>query len=136
MNTTKRNRNLKKWTWVFLVVSTLLILSYSAYNLKYIDIAAGIFKIEKKKYKLARVSLKSLSYISLAIYGDEPFIEEMKNLGWEYYDKFGRGYLFIKDGEEILATRSVILGRYTVFEVHNREYFENMNLENSEQTIN
>lgn len=105
----------------------LIVLVY--YELKFFDVIFGIYQLESKNKKKVKVSKKSLIYIMRSKEKEELFIDEMDLLGWKFYDAYGRGYLFTKNGEEILATQSKRFGRYTVYEIHNEEYFNYMNKE-------
>jgi hypothetical protein len=125
----KRN---KKMIFITILIASIIILSYSAYKLKYIDILLGIIKLERKKTKIVSISLKSFSFVTKTISSDQIFMDNMKSFGWTYYDKYGRGYLFVKEGEEILATRTNILSKYVIYEIHNKDFFDMMNKDSLE----
>jgi len=105
----------------------LIVLVY--YELKYSDVIFGIYQLERKNKKIVKVSRKSLIFIMKNKESEDLFIEEMDRMGWKFHDIYGRGYLFDKNGEEILAMQSKRFGRYTVYEIQNEKYFNYMNRE-------
>jgi hypothetical protein len=122
--------NRKKWGKALKIASILLSVVAIAvlyYELKFFDILLGVYKLEVQGKRIARVSKKSLMYVMRRQDEEDLFTREMEKLGWQFFDQYGRGYLFTKQGEEILATKSQHLGRYTVFEIHNEKYFNYMN---------
>jgi len=90
------------------------------YELKWMDLTLGIFKIEKEKKKIAKVKCKSLMFITLIGEDEDTFKDEMETYGWSFYSKYGRGYLFARNGEEVLAVRKEHFGRYAVYEIQNK----------------
>jgi len=108
---------------------SLIALAIAYYELKLLDISIGIYKLEIEGKKIAKVSKKSLIYIMKSREPRETFMDKMDSLGWKYYDSYGRGYLFTKEGEEILAIKSSYFGRYTVYEIYNDKYFNYINRE-------
>ncbi len=122
-------KKLIKLIKIITLILTIVAIVLVYYELKFFDIIIGIYQLESKNKKMVRVSKKSLIYIMRSKEKEELFISEMDSLGWKFYDAYGRGYLFTKNGEEILATQSKRFGRYTVYEIHNEEYFNYMNKE-------
>jgi hypothetical protein len=112
---------------VTLIVVSLIAIGIVYYELKFFDMMIGAFNLEKSNRKVVRVSKKALIYMMRSNEPEEVFLSEMENMGWTYFNTYGRGYLFTKGGEEILATKSKCFGRYTVFEIHNERYFNYMN---------
>ncbi len=96
----------------------LLLLAKSAYDLKFFDLLSGIVRLESdKNVKVKKISFKTISFITRS--GDEEyFIEEMKNLGWDYTARYGRGMVFAKDGYEILMAKMSYFGKYNFYEGH------------------
>lgn len=92
------------------------------YDLKVFDVLLGMVKLESRDKKVARVSLKSLSFMTKSDSEDD-FIMEMCNNGWEFVNNYGKGYLFARDGQEVLLTKKTYLKVYDVYEVTNRDYF-------------
>ena len=123
------NKKRFKWIKLFLIFLSLVTIAVIYYELKFFDIIIGAFQLEKNDKKVARVSQKSLIFMMKSKDPEEIFLEEMERLGWQYYNTYGRGYLFTKNGEEILATKSNHFGRYSVYEIHNEKYFNYMNRE-------
>ncbi len=115
--TENKNSKFQIIKWVVGAVG-LLILAKSAYDLKFFDLLSGIIRLESDKdAKFKKISLKTISFITRE--GDEEyFIEEMKNLGWDYTARYGRGMVFAKDGYEILMTKLGYFGRYNFYEGH------------------
>ena len=122
-------KKLMKFIKIITLILSVIVIVLVYYELKFFDIVIGIYQLESKNKKIARVSKKSLIYIMRSKEKEELFIHEMDLLGWKFYDAYGRGYLFTKNGEEILATQSKRFGRYTVYEIHNEKYFDYMNRE-------
>lgn len=122
------NKN-KKTIKIVIILLSVTALAIAYYELKLLDISIGIYKLEIEGKKIAKVSKKSLIYIMKSKEPKEVFMDKMDSLGWKYYDSYGRGYLFTKDGEEILAIKSSYFGRYTVYEIHNDKYFTYINRE-------
>ena len=120
-------KNKHRYLKMAIIIVSLIGIGIVYYELKFFDMLLGAYRLETGTNRVARVSQKALIYIMRANQPDEVFFEEMEQLGWTYYDTYGRGYLFTKNGEEILATRSKQFGRYTVFEIHNERYFNYMN---------
>ena len=121
------NKKCFKWIKNLLIVLSLIAIVVVYYELKFFDILIGSYQLEKNNKKIAKVSQKALIYIMKSKETEDVFFDEMERLGWKYYDTYGRGYIFVKNGEEILATKSSYLGRYIVFEIHNRKYFNTLN---------
>jgi hypothetical protein len=95
------------------------------YELKLLDLLIGIFKIEKLNQKIAKVSFKSLMFITKEN-DDEAFIDEMRRLGWKFKNVYGRGYLFEKSREEVIAVKREHFN-YTIYEVSPKTFFESKN---------
>ncbi|OPL09331.1 MAG: hypothetical protein AVO33_00410 [delta proteobacterium ML8_F1] len=121
---TRQNRKALKWLSILLSVGAIAVLYY---ELKFFDLLLGVYNLEIRGKRIARVSQKTLMYVMRSHEDEDLFTREMEKLGWQFYDQYGRGYLFTKQGEEILATRSQHLGRYQVYEIHNEKYFNYMN---------
>lgn len=117
---TRRKKNIL-WLLFFFTLATSMIVAY--YELKYVDVLIAFMKLKNTKAKIVKVSRKSLIFMTDSD-DDDVFFEEMDRLGWTYYQRYGRGYLFSKEGEEILATKTKHFTRYSVYEVHNGDYFE------------
>lgn len=122
-------KKLIKWLKILTVVFSVVTIALVYYELKFFDILLGVYQLEIKNKPIAKISQKSLIYVMRSKDPQDLFIEEMEKFGWRYYDTYGRGYLFTKQGEEILATQSKHFGRYTVYEIHNKKYFNYMNEE-------
>jgi cell division protein YceG involved in septum cleavage len=122
-------KKLMKFIKIITLILSVIVIVLVYYELKFFDVIIGIYQLESKNKKIVRVSKKSLIYIMRSKEKEELFIREMDLLDWKFYDTYGRGYLFTKNGEEILATQSKRFGRYTVYEIHNEKYFDYMNRE-------
>lgn len=115
------------WIRVALIVLSLVAIGVAYYELKFFDMLIGAYRLEKERKPMVKVSRRSLIYMMKSKAPEAVFLEEMERLGWTFYDAYGRGYLFTKGGEEILATKSTQFGRYTVYEIHNEKYFNHLN---------
>ena len=122
-------RKLIKIIKIIILIASIFLIAFAYYELKYFDIMYGIYQLESENKKIVKVSKKSLIFIMRNKESEDLFVEEMDRLGWKFYDVYGRGYLFTKKGEEILATQSKRFGRYTVYEIQNEKYFDYMNRE-------
>lgn len=105
-----------------LILVSIAIILKVYYELKLLDLAMGIFKLEKGKKDIAGVSQKSLMYIVRNGTSDEVFFDKMAEMGWSFVQAYGRGYLFERDGEEVLATKRHHF-KYAIYEIQNKAYF-------------
>lgn len=109
---------------VIIILFTIGLIVKVSYELKWLDVAAGIAKLETDKEKrIQRISMKALSFIGISGCEDA-FISKMSQMGWTYVKNYGRGMIFEKEGYEILITRRVYFNRYEFFEVTTREIFD------------
>lgn len=107
-----------------IIIFTIAMIVKVSYELKWLDVASGIFKLETDKEKrVQRITLKTLSFIGFANQ-DEAFIQTLSKMGWHYVKNYGRGLIFEKEGYEILITRRRYFNRYDFFEVTTREIFD------------
>lgn len=104
---------MKCLTFVFIIA----FFSKVYYELKFWDLTVGMFKLEKQKKDAVLVSKKSIMLISKGTDKDEEMIEEMADYGFEYVNKYGRGYLFVRDDEEIVLFKKDHFGKYSVYEI-------------------
>lgn len=105
-----------------LILMSITIILKVYYELKLIDLVVGIFKLEKDKNDIASVSQKSLMYIVRKGTSDDVFFDKMQDMGWTFVQAYGRGYLFERAGEEVLATKRHHF-KYTLYEIQNKDYF-------------
>ncbi len=120
----KISENTKKAFRYTIMVLAIGLIVKASYELKYLDVATGIFRLEtRSKGQIQRVSMKSLTFIGY-IDSEEAFISKMHNMGWNFIKHYGRGMIFEKDGYEILITKRNYFNRYLVFEVTTREIFD------------
>ena len=107
-----------------IILFTIGLIVKVSYELKWLDVATGIAKLETDKEKrVHRISMKALSFIGFAGC-EEDFTHRMSQMGWSYVKNYGRGLIFEKEGYEILITRRVYFRRYEFFEVTTREIFD------------
>lgn len=104
------------------VLAAMAVLLKVYYDLKLLDLFVGVFKLEGQGKRIARVNQKTLMYIVRKGTDDNLFIRKMERMGWTFVAAYGRGYLFDKEGEEILVTKRSHL-RYTIYEIQNRPFF-------------
>jgi len=117
-----RSKCIKRFVRIGLILMSIAIILKVYYELKLIDLAVGIFRLEKDKKDIARVSQKSLMYIVRKSTSDDVFFNEMQEKGWDFVQVYGRGYLFERNGEEVLATKRHHF-KYAIYEIQNKEYF-------------
>ncbi len=113
---------MKRVLKAILILMSITIILKVYYELKLLDLAVGIFKLEKDKKDIASVSQKSLMYIVKKGTSDDIFFNKMEEMGWGFVQAYGRGYLFDKDGEEVLATKRHHFN-YVIYEIQNKDYF-------------
>lgn len=113
---------IKRVMRIVLILMSIAIILKVYYELKLLDLVVGIFKLEKDKKDIASVSQKSLMYIVRKGTSDEVFFDKMQEMGWTFVQAYGRGYLFERDGEEVLATKRHHF-KYSLYEIQNKEYF-------------
>ncbi len=114
--------SLKRVMRIVLILVSIAVIVKVYYELKLIDLAMGICKLEKDKKEIASVSQKSLMYIVRKETQDAVFFDKMAEMGWIFVQVYGRGYLFERNGEEVLATKRYHF-KYAVYEIQNKAYF-------------
>jgi len=113
----KKNTNLKKVIKCLSLIFVIAFFSKVYYELKFWDLTVGIIKLEKKKKDVVLVSKKTVMLISKGTDKDDEMIEEMYEYGFEYVNKYGRGYLFTRDDEEVVLFKKEHFGKYSVYEI-------------------
>ncbi len=116
------SKSIKQFIRVALILMSITIILKVYYELKLLDLLVGIFKLEKDKKDIASVSQKSLMYIVRKDTSDDVFFEKMQEMGWTFVQAYGRGYLFERNGEEVLATKRHHF-KYAIYEIQNKDYF-------------
>jgi hypothetical protein len=120
--------DLKEYTKILKIIGvifSLLLLVLVYYETKMLDLILGIFKVEVLKEEIAKVSLKSLMFITKSDETDI-LVQKMNLLGWQFEDSYGRGFLFSKHREEILLVRKHHL-KYYIYEIQGKEFFMSKN---------
>ena len=109
------NKDLKEKSKKIGVIFSIFMMVIVYYELKIFDLLIGIFKLECLNKDIAQVSFKSFMFITND--SDESIlIDKMEDLGWKFMNLYGRGYLFTKDGDEVVLVKKKQL-RYSVYEV-------------------
>ena len=116
------SKNMKRILRITLVLMSVAIILKVYYELKLLDLLVGVFKLEKDKKDIASVSQKSLMYIVRKDTSDDVFFNKMDQMGWTFVQAYGRGYLFERNGEEVLATKRHHF-KYCIYEIQNKDYF-------------
>ncbi len=116
------SKSIKQFIRIALILMSITIILKVYYELKLLDLLVGIFKLEKDKKDIASVSQKSLMYIVRKDTSDDVFFEKMQEMGWTFVQAYGRGYLFERNGEEVLATKRHHF-KYAIYEIQNKDYF-------------
>lgn len=116
------SKNMKRILRITLVLMSVAIILKVYYELKLLDLLVGVFKLEKDKKDIASVSQKSLMYIVRKDTSDDVFFNKMDQMGWTFVQAYGRGYLFERNGEEVLATKRHHF-KYSIYEIQNKDYF-------------
>ncbi len=109
---------------IVLSVIFILIMIKIFVQLKFCSMLEAVLKLETGKKAVVRVGYKDLLFISKRNeMDDEMFIDEMNRLDWYFVERYGNGYVFEKEGEELFVHKSVFLGGYSVYFIENKEYF-------------
>lgn len=122
MGAVEKKRSTRKMCKTIGVTFSIILLFVIYYELKILDLLLGIFKLEMVEEKIARISFKSLMFITKED-DDALLIEKMESLGWKFKDNYGRGYLFSKNREEVLIVKKKHF-RYNIYEVQGKKYFQ------------
>lgn len=93
------------------------------FELKWYDLLLGVIKLQNKNKRIVLVSQKTLMFITKDRNPEEALIEVMGKNGWQYIDKFGMGYVFSSEEEELLLKRRNFNFGYVVFEIYPREEY-------------
>ncbi|BEP29993.1 hypothetical protein [Helicovermis profundi] len=114
------NNNMKICKKIFKVsisLAAIAAISKIYYDLKYYDLTVGIFYIEFDKRDIVLISKKSLMFVARSNESNNIVIDKMQELGWEFIDIYGRGLLFVKNGEEIVLFKKEFFARYSIYEI-------------------
>ena len=118
------NETNKKIIKFAVILITIILIIKVSYELKWLDVASGILKLEtSKKKSIQNISMKTLAFIGLKDCEND-FIIKMHGMGWNFVKHYGRGMIFEKEGYEILITKKTYFNRYVFFEVTTREIFD------------
>lgn len=118
------NETNKKIIKFAVILITIVLIIKVSYELKWLDVASGILKLEtSKKKSIQNISMKTLAFIGLKDCEND-FIIKMHGMGWNFVKHYGRGMIFEKEGYEILITKKTYFNRYVFFEVTTREIFD------------
>lgn len=93
------------------------------YELKWYDLLLGILKIQLGKKPIALVSQKTLMFVAKKEEAEESLKKAMALNGWTFVDRFGMGYIFSNEDEELLLKRRDFNFGYVVFEIYPRENY-------------
>lgn len=105
------------------VVAFIIIAAKVYYELKWYDLLIGISKLTFGRKKIALVSQKTLMFVTRKMDADTAIQEIMIKNGWAFVDKFGMGYVFSNEDEELLLKRRDFSFGYVVFEIYPRENY-------------
>lgn len=92
-------------------------------QLKFFSMLDAVMKLESGNKPVVKVKYRDLLFVSKKSEEDEVFIEEMEKVSWDFVGKYGRGYVFEQDGEELFVHKRQFLGLYDVYSIGNKEYF-------------
>lgn len=92
-------------------------------QLKFFSMIDAVMKLESSNKMVVRVKYRDLLFLSKKSEEDEVFISEMEKISWSFVGKYGRGYVFEQDGEELFVHKRQFLGLYDVYSIGNKEYF-------------
>lgn len=92
-------------------------------QLKFFSMLDAVMKLESGNKPVVRVRYRDLLFVSKKSQEDEVFIQEMEKISWAFVGKYGRGYVFEQDGEELFVHKRQFLGLYDVYSIGNKDYF-------------
>ena len=92
-------------------------------QLKFFSMLEAVMKLESGSKPVVSVRYRDLLFIAKKSEEDEIFINEMDKISWSFVGKYGRGYVFEQDGEELFVHKRQFLGMYDVYSIGNKEYF-------------
>jgi len=94
-------------------------------QLKFFSLLDAVMKLESGNKPVVKVKYRDLLFVSKKTGEDEieVFTEEMEKISWNFVGKYGRGYVFEQDGEELFVHKKQFLGLYDVYSIGNKEYF-------------
>lgn len=105
------------------IIATIALIIKLSYELKWLDVLMGIYKLESKPETVQSVSLKTMAFVAKT--GNETaFLQHMEANDWKFVRYYGRGMLFDKSGFELLITKNTFFGRYAFYEVTSKSLFE------------
>ncbi len=105
------------------VVAFIVIAAKVYYELKWYDLLIGISKLTLGRKKIALVSQKTLMFVTRKSDAEVAVKEVMSKNGWSFVDRFGMGYIFSNEDEELLLKRRDFSFGYVVFEIYPRENY-------------
>lgn len=118
-----RIKRAMKWITILFFITTLLKIYY---ELRLFDLTLGILEVERHNKRAALISKKALMFITRKNDAETAIKDRMKELGWEYVDTFGHGYVFSNEDEEILLKRTDYAIGYSTFEVYPDKEYRNI----------
>lgn len=92
-------------------------------QLKFFSMLDAVMKLESTNKPVVRVKYRDLLFVAKKSEEDEVFVAEMEKVSWTFVGKYGRGYVFEQDGEELFVHKRQFLGLYDVYSIGNKEYF-------------
>lgn len=92
-------------------------------QLKFFSMLDAVMKLESGNKPVVRVRYRDLLFVSKKSQEDEVFIQEMEKISWAFVGKYGRGYVFEQDGEELFVHKRQFLALYDVYSIGNKDYF-------------
>ena len=116
----KRRREFFKIVGIIIFI---LVMIKIVKNLKWYNLLTGVVSIESGKKDIAKIEHKDLIYMTKKDEEDQLIILEMTRINWKFVGKYGNGYIFSKDGEELFVKKSKFLNLYDVYTIDNKEYF-------------
>lgn len=93
------------------------------YELKWYDLLLGILKIQWSKKPIALVSQKTLMFVTKKENAEVSLKKAMEANGWTFVDRFGMGYIFSNEDEELLLKRRDFSFGYVVFEIYPKDNY-------------
>lgn len=116
----KKQRELMRMVGIIVFIVVMLKLFK---QLKFFSMLDAVMKLESSNKPVVRVKYRDLLFVSKKSEEDEVFVLEMEKVSWTFVGKYGRGYVFEQDGEELFVHKRQFLGLYDVYSIGNKEYF-------------
>jgi hypothetical protein len=109
------NRLFKTLRIIIICAAAAISIAGMVYYFKLMEIIFAMLALEVGKKELVTISRKNLFFIMRKSGNLSAVIGEMENLGWTFTNRYGRGLIFSRHGEEIVLIEKSVVGRYKIY---------------------